>query len=62
MTSRSELGVNELTRYATGFRYGEEFYTPTLTEVNRAIELAGEVRDFVRKKLRERGFEVRSHG
>lgn len=53
-----ELGVNELTRYATSLRYGEEFYSPSLAEVNQAIELAEKVRDFVRKKLRERGLGV----
>lgn len=53
-----ELGVNELTRYATSLRYGEEFYSPSLAEVNQAIELAERVRDFVRNKLRERGLGV----
>lgn len=54
----AELGVNELTRYATSLRYGEEFYSPSLAEVNQAIELAERVRGFVRNKLRERGLGV----
>lgn len=54
----AEMGVNKLTRYATSLRYGEEFYSPSLAEVNQAIELAEKVRGFVRKKLRERGLGV----
>lgn len=54
----AELGVNDLTRYATSLRYGEEFYSPSPGEVNHAIELAEKVRVFVRKKLRERGLGV----
>lgn len=49
-------GVAGLTPYATTLRYAEEFYSPSLEEVNQAICLAEKVRDFVRKKLQERGF------
>jgi HEPN domain-containing protein len=53
-----ELGVHGLTKYATSLRYGEEFYSPSLEEANRAIGIAEKARDFVRKKLGERGFRV----
>ena len=48
-------GVDELTPYATSLRYGEEFYMPSVEETIRAIELAENVRHFVREKLAEGG-------
>jgi HEPN domain-containing protein len=53
-----EIGVQELTKYATTLCYAENFYSPSPEETDRAIELAQKVRDFVRSKMRERGFRV----
>lgn len=53
-----ELGVRELTKYATTLRYGEDFYFPSVEETNRAIFLAEKVRDFVRDKLQQKGFKT----
>lgn len=51
-----EWAVDELTDYAVGLRYGEDFSMPTGAEATRAIELAEKVREFVLRKLREGGF------
>ncbi len=51
-------GVDELTPYAVEARYAEEFYFPDVEETQRAIDLAERVRDFVRKKLKEKGFRL----
>jgi len=53
----AELGADRLTRFATAFRYGEEFYLPSQEETKAAIELGEKVREFVLGKLRERGFQ-----
>jgi HEPN domain-containing protein len=53
-----ELGVQELTKYATSLRYGDKFYSPSLEETNQTIVLAEKVRDFVRDKLRQKGFKT----
>jgi len=51
-------GADQLTRYATVLRYGEEFHLPSLDETKRAMELAEQVASFVLNKLQERGFEL----
>jgi HEPN domain-containing protein len=50
--------VDILTEYATTIRYAEEFYTPTLQEAQKAFEIARNVREFVRRKLTEKGFRL----
>jgi len=49
-------GVEQLSRYATTLRYGEEFYMPTFEETQQAIQWAERVREFVLQKLREAGY------
>lgn len=53
-----QWNVDILTEYATTVRYAEEFYTPTLQEAQKAFEIAQNAREFVRKKLTEKGFQL----
>ncbi len=53
-----EWGARELTKYATALRYGEEPYTPDLEETQRAMEIAGRIRAFVREKLAQKGLSL----
>ncbi len=41
-----------LTKYATGFRYPDDFYIPELEEANKAYEIAKKVKKFVLQKLK----------
>lgn len=52
-----DLGVDDLSRYATTMRYGETAYMPSLEETRRAMELAERVKAFVLHKLRQQGFQ-----
>lgn len=51
------INAHSLTDYAVEIRYGEEIYFPPVEESREAIEIAEKVREFVRKKLIESGFE-----
>jgi HEPN domain-containing protein len=51
-----ELEADELTKYAVEVRYGEEEYFPSVDEAREAVEIAKKVKEFVLKKLKERGF------
>lgn len=51
------INAHNLINYAVEIRYGEEFYFPTVEEAKEAIEIAGKVRKFVRKKLIESSFK-----
>ncbi|RMF91417.1 MAG: HEPN domain-containing protein [Methanobacteriota archaeon] len=54
-----ELDKEEIARlslYAVEVRYPDESFEVSLDESKRHFEIAGEVRDFVRKKLKEKGW------
>ncbi|MEM4538515.1 MAG: HEPN domain-containing protein [Thermosphaera sp.] len=53
----SDWGVDRLTDYAVLVRYDAPIF-PTVEEAREAMELAERVRNFVRKKLKERGLEL----
>jgi len=42
-----------LTKYATGFRYPDDFYIPDFKEAKEAFEIAKKVKKFVLKKLKK---------
>lgn len=44
-----------LTRYATGFRYPDDFYIPSIEEANKSFEIAKKVKKFVLEKLKDSG-------
>ncbi|MCD6256674.1 HEPN domain-containing protein [Candidatus Aerophobetes bacterium] len=50
--------IVSLTDYAVEIRYIDDFYFPPVEEAKLAIELAGKVKDFVLRKLKERGYEL----
>ena len=52
-------GATSLTDYAVKFRYGEEFYFPSIEEAKEAIEIANKVKEFVKKKLKEKAADLR---
>lgn len=52
-----DLDVDNLTDYAVSVRYGDDFYMPTVEEAQRALQIAEQVRSFVRAKLAQSGFE-----
>jgi len=54
----SKLGATELTSYAIEIRYGDDFYMPTIDEAKEAIEIAEKTKEFVLKKLKEKGFNT----
>ena len=56
--SLMEGGVDGLTQYATGMRYGESFRLPSDQETYHAMELAECVANFVMGKLAKKGFEM----
>ncbi|PKP57228.1 MAG: DNA-binding protein [Candidatus Altiarchaeales archaeon HGW-Altiarchaeales-1] len=51
-----DINTDELTHYAVEIRYGDEFYFPSIEETKEAIEITEKVKDFVSKKLKEKGF------
>ena len=53
-----DMGAPVLTDYAVEVRYPGEFSFPTLEEAKSAIEIAEKVKNFVLKKLKEKGFEL----
>lgn len=52
-----DMEVDHLTDYAVSVRYGDDFYMPTVEEAQRALQIAEQVRSFVRAKLAQSGFE-----
>ena len=46
-----------LTDYAVEIRYVDDFYFPPVEEAKLAIKLAEKVKNFVLKKLKEKGYE-----
>ena len=50
--------VDVLTPYAVEIRYAENFYTPTLDEAKRAVELADETALFVKGLFQNDGVDV----
>lgn len=44
-------GADELTIYAVGTRYPDDFYMPTLKESKKALRIAKEIKKFVLNKL-----------
>ena len=52
-----EWHVHRLTRYATVARYDVVFF-PSLEEAQAATDLAEKASDFVRQRLREKGFVI----
>lgn len=55
--SLHQLDVGHLTDYAVTIRYGDDFYMPSVEEAERALQIAEQVREFVRSKLAQSGFE-----
>lgn len=53
------INTQKLNDYSVEIRYPDEFYIPTIDEAREAIEIAKKVRDFVLKKLKERGFDYK---
>jgi HEPN domain-containing protein len=47
-----EAGIDELTAYAVGTRYPDDFYQPTVEESRKAIDAAERVKIFVLEKIR----------
>ncbi|MEW6203586.1 MAG: HEPN domain-containing protein [bacterium] len=47
-----QLNTNKLTRYATEFRYPDDFYIPTIEETQEAIDIAIKTKKFVMGKLK----------
>lgn len=45
------MNTTELTEYATGLRYPDDFYIPDIEEAKKARELAIQVKEFVLKKI-----------
>lgn len=51
-----DINIEILTSYATDLRYPDDFYMPSLEETNKSLELAEKTKEFVLKKLIERGY------
>ena len=47
-----------LTRYATGFRYPDDFYIPSIEESRKSFKIAKNVREFVIEKLKNFGGKI----
>jgi len=55
----TEEEISRLNFYAVELRYPESIdFEPDLEEANEAIEIAEKVKEFVIKKLKERGLEI----
>ena len=50
--------LSKLTFYAVEIRYPDEFYFPSVEEAENAIKLVEEVKNFVVKKLKEKGYKL----
>ena len=50
-----EMNADKLTIYAVEVRYPEDFYMPALEEAKKCLEVATEVKHFVRTKLKNKG-------
>lgn len=53
-----EIGIPELTSYAVEIRYGDDFYIPSIEECKEAMLMAEKTKEFVIKKLKEKGVEL----
>ena len=53
-----KIKAQNLTDFAVGIRYAEDFYFPSTEETKEAIEIAEKVKEFVLKKLTEIGFKL----
>jgi len=51
------VDVVALTDYAVGIRYPDDFYFPDVEEARSAVEIAEEIKDFVLKKLKKKGYK-----
>lgn len=54
--------VDVLTPYAVEIRYAENFYTPSLDEAKKAVELAGEAELFIKGLFQGSGFDISMAG
>lgn len=53
-----ELNIQSLTIYAVEVRYPDDFYIPSLEEAQEALSLAEKTKEFVIKKLKEKGLDI----
>ena len=53
----NRVDVVALTDYAVGIRYPNDFYFPDVEEARSAVEIAEEIKDFVLKKLKKKGYK-----
>ncbi len=53
-----KTSVDELSDYAVGVRYGDEFLFPSIQEAREAIELAEFIKDFVLKVFEKLGIKL----
>jgi len=49
--------ADKLTIYAVQVRYPDDFYMPEVAEAQTCLQIAKEVKDFVKAKLRDRGIQ-----
>lgn len=52
-----DIKAHELTVYATELRYPDDFYIPTIEETKEALEIVEKAKDFIIKKLKEKGYQ-----
>ncbi|HEW93020.1 MAG TPA: HEPN domain-containing protein [Thermotogaceae bacterium] len=53
----NRVDVVALTDYAVEIRYPDDFYFPDVEEARSAVEIAEEIKDFVLKKLKKKGYK-----
>lgn len=53
-----DINAHELTDFAIEVRYPDELYFPSIEETKEAIDIAEKVKEFVLKKLKEKGFKI----
>lgn len=53
-----ELNAHRLTRYAVEVRYPDEFYIPSITEAENALEIAKNAKEFILEKIKKQGFDL----
>ncbi|MCD6223650.1 MAG: HEPN domain-containing protein [Deltaproteobacteria bacterium] len=53
-----KIEAQTLTDFAVEFRYPAEALFPSIEETKEAIEIAEKVKNFVREKLKDRGYEL----
>lgn len=52
------IEADRLTNYAVEIRYPEEFYFPSIQEAEESIKIAEQAKNFIIKKLKDKGFEI----